>query len=218
MLLESMGRRYVAAGPIVGILLADGTAIGALTVGSTFTVTLTTTKTNNVIALFIESNGATPTNVSSSNVTWAGAVRTQSTGTNNIYLWYGTTTSILSAEVITITVSAPGVFASAGALAVNGCDISSNPASFVDPNGSLPANGTSGVPNALSTTKNATMIFGGFRGSGDGAAASGYTGTDFSFGRFEYQIFATPQSGLSISDTMTGVNGWVADALMASGQ
>jgi hypothetical protein len=221
--LISMGRRYSAGAPAGGTLTNDAANgvgySGGGSVSTSFTITVSTTKTNDIIILGVIVNASGVSTITSANVTWAS----RASGTVNIEEWYGVSAAILTNEVITITVVGGAAFCAGIALVINGADISSPPTSAYDPNGSLPATGASGTPSGISTTKNKTMVYGMVRGNTDGSVASGYTdvapGTRGTlFMAMEYQIFSSPQSGIGIADTMTSVNGWRADAIQASGQ
>ena len=210
-----------ASGGPPGTLLVDGIATGGGSTAASFTITLSTTKTNDAIILAIEANGSHPTSISSSNVTWAVAARVGSGTGNDIYEWYGIAASALTSEVIAITMSG-SAFCSGTALAINGCDVSSVPGSLFDGNGSLPAIGNSGTPSGISTDSSATLVFGLMRGNGDGSPPAGYTDAASPnratvFMAFDYQIFSGTQSSIGIADTMTGINGWIGDAVKASG-
>jgi hypothetical protein len=212
----------VPAGGGVGTLSVDGTATGGGSTATSFTVTLSTTKTNDVILLFVQGNGLIPSNVAvtSANVTWHNNRSNTGASGNILVECVGTASAILTSEVITVNVVS-NIFCDGFAIAINGADISSYPTSIFDGNGSIPATGTTGTPSGISTTAAATIIVAGIRGNDDGTQPGGWSTFGRGIGLFaavDYQIFASTQSGLGIADTMTGINGWIADAVKASGQ
>ncbi len=174
----------------------DGSAIGnSGSTGST-TVTLTTTQANDVIVVFVVTNFASSTTVSSPTLGTFALRATASPGSQPITEWYSVSVGILTSEVITIS-SSGGTFVTATAFAVHGAKTS---APF-DLNGSLPATSTTD-PVSVSTTSAPTMVIGGFRANvASTPAGTGYTviQSNSFFALTEYQIVSSPQSGLSVT-------------------
>ncbi len=196
-----------------GPLSLDGSVHGT-SPGTNFAVlTLSTTKTNNIIYVASESNGS-PTSVVGSTL---GAFTARSAGA--ISSFWILAPSILSSETITLTYSGGTSFISATAFAVNGANTSSP----FDVNGSVPTLTSFGVPAdpiSLSTTANDTIIIGAYRFSSQSnpTAGTGFTAIQLNgdFLLTEYKIVSSAQTSLPIT-VGTGVgdtNQGIGDAIV----
>lgn len=199
-------------------LSLDGSNSSGLTLLSP-TVTLTTTKTNDVIVIFAASNGGPVISVSGSSL-GAFTLRARNTvGGNDATEWYAVASGVLSSETITLTNTSPG-FTSIFAFGVNGAKTSAP----WDTNASLPklaSGGGASDPITVSTTALNTIVFGGFRTGSvptptNGAGYTNIAPLTAGFALAEYQIFAAAQTNLSITLT-TGAgnaNGSIGDAIV----
>lgn len=160
-------RAALDAAPAGGVTLSlDGSVHTPGTGTNVATLTLSTTKTNNVIYVAIEANGSVASVVGST----LGAFTARATGA--IVSFWALAPSILSSEVITLTYSGGTTFISATAFAVNGA----HTAAPFDVNASIPTISSFGVPaDPLSATTTAvnTMAIGAFRMSGTSNPTNG---------------------------------------------
>ncbi len=183
---------YILGRLALGAFAIDGWQTAQVTGGSSPSVTLTTTLTNDIIVLCIfNENGTTvPANirtvssVSGGGLTWAsraGYSRTNN-NTGRPEIWWAFAASALSAVTITATLSGTTDDSSLVAFGVNGCYT----ATPWDGNGAVPAYASPTLANSVSpantiSTTNATDLllafFGTYAGtSGDGTAIpSGYS-------------------------------------------
>ena len=220
----------------------DGTSEGTWSSGSSFTLSVSTTKTNDVVVLWIVtylSGGSIPVSgVSDSlgKIVWQAAARTtyqscthkeETTQTE----WYGTASSSITSDVVTISLSGTPSAASAEELAVSGASI----ASPFDPNTAVPASFPcspgSSVPSVsgLSTSDSSDFVFalyGGYTSTtettGLVAGTSGtllqtYANTGDSLAG-EYALASAPQNSQSCAfGTTSQYWGMVCDAIAPGG-
>lgn len=223
-------------------LTIDGTAGGQFSGTNTGTVTLTTTKANDVIVLMFyaeHSGGAAQTisSVTSPHLTWAKRKGYSWTYTaagpvpSTHEIWWAPASAALSSEVITITMTGTIDDAAYQVFGVNGC---SNISSPWDTNASLPsANADTGATsfNTSSTvsgvsTDNPGMIIGSW-GSWRSIVVTlppGTTavrapqqnggGSQFAYIQAFYETISSPASGLSFTTSNTSAS-WsvIIDAL-----
>jgi hypothetical protein len=175
-------------------LSLDGSATGTWSSGTSFTITATTAHPNDVIVLwvvtYISGSSITVSSISDSQgkVVWQGSARTsyiscshkeETTQTE----WYGTASTALSSDVITVTLGGAPTAASGEEFAVTGA----NTASPFDINANLPATvacSTSTAAPTVSTlsTSNANdfvfALYGGYTSTVETAGAiAGTTAT-----------------------------------------
>jgi hypothetical protein len=168
----------------------------ATTVGSTggtsTSVTLTTTQTNDLVVVCIQANSGVITSVSDT----ASLIWTQigvRTGTTAVY--YAKAPSILSSDVITVNYNSTVGFDAVQAAAFSG----SNTSTPLDSNGALPGTTTtSGTPLTLTTSNAKDLLFACYALNGGETAGAGWTLVPNSgstgFDAFEYQIVNSTQS------------------------
>lgn len=217
--------------PSGGAIALDGSA--GTTVGnghSTKTVTLSTTKTNDVICVIVtaEDNtiGTVTSTVSSISDT-AGLSWTKRTGqqgrntsggsgndTSTIELWYAVSSAILTSDVITVNFAAS---VDGGCIIAFGVNNAKTAAPF-DVNASLPDFATTGLSVTISTTGSADMVvFVNTRAGFSGTAPTAPGGfTQITGGEFDnsglsnsglnvfYKITSAPLSGSTITSGITG--------------
>ena len=226
----------------------DGYAQNHATSGgnSSGTVTLSTTNSNDIITIVVQSDtvghasGSVVTGVSSANTTgWTKrASIPNSAESSNLDVWYGKAAAPLSSEVITFNFTAALDAWSAIGAGWSGVDQTT----IWDTNGSLPASnfttGSSVTPNipGVSTSALNTMLiafvgalnFNSF--SDPSSAPSGWTslgtpaqstaGNDFTEAYGACQAETATQSGLTVTFNIGAFGAWTAyaDALRAAGQ
>lgn len=183
---------------------------------ATFTITLTTTKPNNVIFVIVEHNGlvgAVTDITSASGLVFQRRTDNANIG-NELELWWACAPRILTADVITVNLS--NVFSQGCAFAVNGADVSRFQNSIFDKSATLPANATSGLIT-VNTMAHDVLVFGSYRGN-PATAGSGWTSlSSLPFMVAEYKIVMGAQIGLLVDATLTSGAGGFADAVVASG-
>ncbi len=141
---------------------ADGSGSDhTFTFDSQIIVALTTTQSNDVIALCVSYDdaaaGVHPTGIASANTTsWTKRVTADSGAhpANHTDLWYGKAASALSTEAITVTFSGTYNFSSVGVIGISGANFSGT---FTDANVALPSTGTTS-PVSLTTTHAADLL------------------------------------------------------------
>lgn len=187
---------------------------GSNHVSGSNSLTLTTSHANDFVGLFLTRNAGTVTSVTdNSGVTAAWQLRATIGGTNSISFWWTTASAALSGATITVNYSANPGFQTIDAFGISGAKISS-------PFDSGSAVTGSADPLTISTTNAVTMVLGGFREvtASSPTAGSGFTaisGADFQLS--EYQIFSSPQTNLSVTQSPSGgSNGCIADAIVAA--
>ncbi len=209
--------------PTSGSLALDGSATGTWSSGSSFTITATTTKTNDVIVLWIvtylSSSSVTISSISDSlgQVSWQGSARTSNiecSGTQETTQteWYGIATGTITSDVITINLSGTPTAASGEEFAITGA----NTGSPFDPNSNVPktasssCTSTSAAPSVSGISTNSpndfvVAFFGGYTsvtqtvGAIAGTTATkikSVAGTGDSI-EAEYRIVSATQSGVS---------------------
>src|SRR5579875_189303 len=121
-----------------GALALDAAVHMAAQTGTSATVSLTTTKANDVVVVVVVNNDVTVSNISSPHLGNLTLRKRVQANNGNYFLeeWYAVATSTLSNETITITMSGSSSAIIADVLAISGANAS---APF-DPNSSLPAN------------------------------------------------------------------------------
>jgi hypothetical protein len=183
---------------------------------ATFTITLTTTKPNNIIFVIVEHNGAVGavTDITSA----SGLVfqrRTDNANSGNeLELWWAVAPGILTADVITVNLS--NVFSQGCAFAVNGANVSRLQNSIFDKSATLPAHVTSGLIT-INTAAHDVLVFGSYRGN-PATPGSGWTSlSSLAFMVAEYKIVMGAQIGLLVDASLTSGAGGFADAVVAAG-
>ena len=197
----------------LGVPQASGLAIDGFINGhassSPVIVSLTTTKTNDVITVFVAQNACTYTGISVSDtasLTWAR--RATNFGSTSANEFSAVSSGILSSDSITVACSGAS-YLEATAFGVSGGHI----AAPYDTNGALPYQANSG--NASITTSNANdMLLAFFRASTNACSTSGFAaiGTG-NFSCAQYLVVSTTQSALSVT-APSGTNGVIGDALI----
>jgi hypothetical protein len=210
--LTLMGVGGCSSSAAVGLTI-DGTANVANGSGTSQTITLTTSHSNDVIILMSESNGSSSGTVISgisdtAGLTWARR-KTNAVGELALEEWYATSASPLSSDSITVSYNASTTYIELTAFGING----SHPAAPFDTNVSLPGSGASG--NGSITTSNANdMLIALFRQAGATCGTSGFTTvTPGSFSCSQTLVVSATQSGLTITDPDSN-NGWITDAVI----
>jgi hypothetical protein len=220
-------------------LAIDGSTTSAWASGTSFTITAATSKTNDVLVLwivtYISGNSISVSSIGDSQgaVTWQGSARVayascshkeETTQTE----WYGVAASALSSDIVTITLSGTPTAASAEEFAVSGASTSSP----FDPNPILPATNkcstSSGIPtvSTLSTSNANDLVFALYGGYGTTTEAAGtiasaagtmlpaYAGSSESLAG-EYAVLSATQTSQTCSfGTSTQYWGIVCDAVM----
>lgn len=188
----------------------DGSAQGTWSAGTTFTVTLTTTSTNDVIIVNVASNTNAPSSVTdAAGLTWN--LRTSVTNTNFIHEYYATSSGTLTGDVITINYGAAPSYAAATAFGISGANTSSP----FDANAALPGTSTSGNPTI--TTSNANdFLFCLYRGDNItlGPTTPFIGIIDNNYQMSEYEVVSATQAALSCAHTTGAINGAIGDAVV----
>lgn len=208
---------YSAAGGANNITL-DGNASTNVGSGGSVafrTVTLSTTKTNDLIFICIWVGGAVVTGVSdTAGLTWTDSGLGK---VGQVQVFSAFSTGILASDVITVTYNTTAAFDGLYAFALNGTATSS----YFDPNVSLPASTATATPiSGISTSNARDFIFAWYAMDGAGTSGSGWTAgpglATVTFNWMEYQLVTATQSG--ITATMTGgtINSGIAMAVKSS--
>ena len=199
----------------------DGTATGQWSSTASGTVTISTTQVNDVVVLLIgcEQNAALQTvaSVASSHLTWArrGGFNGQPGSGNyqSFEIWWAPAASILTSEVVTITLSAATDDAAVVAFAVHGA---ANIASPWD-TGSLPVI-TTGNPAAapvFTTVQAHDFVFAASFSSSNTNDTSAWTsianannggGTNYAYVTSFYEVVSSPQAAATASLTNANPN------------
>jgi hypothetical protein len=217
-----------------GPLLLDGTGTGSFSVGTSGTVTLTTTMADDIVVIGVgtEKNATAIQTVTSiadvAGLTWNFAGRASETNQQCLEVWWAHAPAALTGDVITVTISGTTDDAVMLAFGVNGANLLSP----LDTNVSNPDEvfGTgNGHPTAtLDTTASDTMIIG-ISANRSGATYSagvfpagrdgpGYThitdAANFGASRqmvigAEYKIVSSPQSALTVDFIFPGNADWL---------
>jgi len=191
----------------------NGSAAFSNAGGTSVPITLSTTKTNDVIIVFSQGNGNVATGISDT----AGLTWTQiGTQTGTMAAWSAFSAGILTGDVITITYAGVGSsFASLIAFGINGAPSSG----FLDPNGALPGTtNTISTPLTLTTSNAKDFLFAAYSAN-DGTtmtAGAGWTAVPGTGGNFmfaEYQIVTTTQSALAASLTAGTIKNGIGSAV-----
>lgn len=205
-------------------LALDGSNSSTAESGASASLTLTTSSSNDVIVVCIESNGGVPGSVTSPNVTFTVLTSVDvfgnipaTDGFNNLSVFTGVAAAPLSSE--TITAHFPGVtsiYAPLVAFGISGADTST----IFDSNVSLPAVSSADADLTVNTTNANDFIFGAFRVNGEAnpTPQAGWTAISIPFNGFllvEYKIVSATQTGLAVLKPSTGtVNGAIATAII----
>jgi hypothetical protein len=212
-------------------LALDGSNQGSsVSSGTTFSCTLTTTQSNDIIILVIECNSTGSNSVSDihdgssviSDGAWTFIASSYNTadGPNlPLIVYYAVAPTPLSSATITVTMSGAVDFGEVAAFGISGA----NTLTPLDNNGSLPAtiSGSATDPLSVSTNNPNDFIFGAYRtNTASPTSGSGWTQIiGNSYMLIEYQTVSSNQSGLSVTiGTGAGsANGGVATAIMGAG-
>lgn len=190
-------RSGVPVPPVPNTMSLDGSAADVNTTGLTASISISTTKPNNVIVVMVFSNQGPLVSVIGSTLGAFTKRASTGSGANIMEEWYAISPDILTMEIIVATCPASGFSAMIG-FAVNGAKTS---APF-DTNVALPSIGASD-PGTVSTTAANTMVLGAFRMStGTPSAGAGFTQIENPASVFmlvEYQLASSPQSNLSVT-------------------
>jgi hypothetical protein len=224
----------------------DGSTTGLWTSGSTFaTASLSTAKANDVIVLSIDTyssgSSVTVSSVSDSlgKIAWQGSARSSfvvCSGTQEAthIEWYGVAATVVSSDVITVTLSSAPTAASAIAFGVSGADTTTP----FDPASGLPqtavstctAAGAAPTVSSVSTVADNDFVFAAFGaytsvsetvgsiGTGAASLVTGSGGTGDS-NAVEYEAMTSSQSSISCAfGTSTTYWATLCDALMPARQ
>lgn len=196
-----------------GGLSLDGSNANNVVGGTSQTITLTTTKTNDIIVVCAVAGSSTVSGVSdTSGLTWTHR-GTNTTSGQRLETWWALATGTLSGDTITITYGASNTY-EVIVFAVNGA----HTAGPWDTNAGLPAtSGFAGAPS-ISTSNANDFIFGYITGASGLSPGAGWTTLKlFSFSFTEYQIVSSTQSGLSAnySGGSGTVQSGIGDAIIA---
>ncbi len=224
--------------PTLGTIALDSSASGTWSSGSSFTINATTSKTNDVIVLWIvTASSITVSSVSDSlsEVTWQSSARASFTSCSGTQMtteteWYGIAPTTISSDIITIYLSGTPTSASGIEFSVKGA----NTGSPFDTNPSVPKDAvsactsTTSVPtvSGISTNNQNDFVFalsGGYTsvtesvgtiGSSTATKIKTVAATGHSAGA-EYAIVSSAQSGVSCSfGTATTYWGVLCDAIV----
>jgi hypothetical protein len=197
----------------------DGTAYGSFGAGSSTTLSLTTANANDVVIAVVTVNTTTVSKISSAHLNFTLRKREQvSGGPFYLEVWYAVAPAALSAEVITVTLSAalgsPYPYCGVNIFGVSGA----NTSTIFDSNPSLPAAVQSGDVK-LSTSNANDFIFGAYRFGSTPSPTAGagwrqIPGAGYQL--VEYQIVSATQSNLDVAiGTGSGdVAAGIGDAIM----
>jgi hypothetical protein len=167
--------------------------------GNSYTITLSTTNSPDVIIVGGYSNNNNISGVSSSHVSWNGSARSLiSASTNYAGEWEGIANAPLSNEVITLSFSGGTTFSTYTAFGISGANTSSP----FDSNVALPATTTTTTPPSVSTSNANDFIYSVVvDSSSSGSPGSGFNAvaTFQNFSGIEYVIKSATQSGLSMA-------------------
>lgn len=190
-------RSGVPVPPVPNTMSLDGSAADVNANSLVASISITTTKPNNVIVVMVFSNQGPLVSVIGSTLGAFTKRTSTGSGANIMEEWYAISPSILTMEIITATCPAIGYSAMIG-FAVNGAKTS---APF-DTNVALPSIGATD-PVTVSTTAANTMVLGAFRMSTNTpSAGAGFTQIENPADAFmlvEYKIVSSPQTNLSVT-------------------
>jgi hypothetical protein len=199
-----------------GSIFVDTFAHGSSS-STTATAILTTLFPNEVIMAYIIYNGGplAGSKISGGGLTWASRATAVGGGSpDGIDEWYAIASSPLSAVTITVT-QTTATFMLLTLVAIANANTTSPFDGSVVFNGSLPFD-----PLSITTTNAKTLIIAGFRENTTNfpTAGSGFIqlyGSQFSL--TEYATFTSPQTGLSVGQTVGSgnSNGGIADAIVS---
>jgi hypothetical protein len=168
--------------------------------GTTTTINCTTTSTNDIICLVVTTNSAHVTNVSSTNTTGWVVSKSQNTGGGNFLdVWYGTASSTLTSESITVTFSATSAFVTLDVFGISGGN-TSTPQDASGPVGGTTSTVTLVTSNANDFCVGAYRFVGTANPTAGSTPSPGWTkisGADFQL--VEYQVVSATQSGMSVT-------------------
>lgn len=179
-------------------LSADGTASNGGNNIASCAMTLSTSKSNDVLYAIMASNFYDATIADTSLLTWSSSrLHFGSLGNFWIQTWTAIAPSALVADVITVT-SSGGVanYLNCGVLAINGANTSSP----YDPNGSLPATNGSGAAQYSTTnsfTVGVAIETGNFPPNKTGAGWTAIGGSGITNSTFQYKINSAPQTNVT---------------------
>ncbi len=180
----------------------DGKVHGSFTSGSSTTLSLTTANANDVIIAVVAVNTTTVSTISSAHLNFTLRKREQvSGGPYYLDVWYAVAPVALSAEAITVTLSAalgsPYPYCTVDIFGVSGA----NTSTIFDSNSSLPAAVQSGDVK-LSTSNANDFILGAYRMATIPSPTAGTGWTQISGANYqlvEYQIVSSVQSSLDVA-------------------
>lgn len=204
---------WLICAPAWAALSIEGANQGSTGSGTTCTVAITTSNSNDVIVVFSLSNGFGVSSVSGGGLTWH--LRYNNTGANPIGEYYAVAASPLSAVTITVTYSGSSSYCVVTAFGISGADTTT----IFDPSGSLPSYSATD-PGSCTTTNAQDIIFAGFRTNSGSNSGSGWTAVlaYLNFQLVEYKIVSTTQSALSATLASPGAsNGVICDAVALAG-
>jgi flagellin-like protein len=232
---ERFAVEQVAFSTVSSTLAVDGTGFDACpTAGTSCTVTITTSDTNDVVVLFSTTNGgatayATVSSISGGGLTWqergrAECVNVCGAGGSGTYTdtdeWYAISAAKLTGVTFTVNLASSSSYTDLSVFGINGAYT----ASPFDVSGGLPATLTgSASPYPQVSTSNADdIVFG--AGDFNVATASlgaGFTSLGYTSGDFfadEYAIESATQSSSTVgySAISASANNAIADAIQAS--
>jgi len=219
----------------IGALAVDGTGFSSCpTAGTSCTVTLTTSDTEDVVVLFSATNGgaigyATISSISGGGLSWTERGRAEclnvcGTGGSGTYTdtdeWYAVSSGALSSVTFTVTLASSSSYTDLSVFGINGA----NTVSPFDTHSGLPAmlTGSAQPYPAVSTSNPHDIVFGAADlnvatgGVGAGFTTLGYTSGDYFAD--EYAIESTTQSSLTVGYSVgsTSANNAIADAVEAA--
>lgn len=196
----------------------DGTAT-FLGSASSSTVTLTTTKSPDIIVVYTYGNAATVSSITSAHLAFTQRATITVSG-GHAYEFYAKSSGALTNEVITVNFSTSD-YHNIVAFGVNGIDQTA----VFDSNGGLPVTSTSAGAVSISTTNNYTFLTSAYIQTSSSVQTSG-TGFSLIWGPanaffiVQYKIVYTPQTSLPIggngSTSYSNAIGGMADALLST--
>lgn len=215
------------AGEANATIAIDGsTGSNSGATASSFTLTLTTSQTNDIIVVANISNngGALSPAISSisdvAGLSWSKrSLLTLSCGGGcaaTIEYWTAKSPSTLSSDVITVNLTNASQFRTSTAFGISGITV----ASYFDPHSGLPLTENTSPALQISTTNADDIILGFYRMSSTAtpSAGTGFTAIYNPSGGYflsEYKVVSSPQTNLTVGlgGGATDQNGGIADAL-----
>ncbi len=209
----------------------DGSASASVSAGTIITISLTTTKSNDLLYVsIVDGNSFTVSSITSSpSLTWTQRLNIAFSSSRDLETWYAIWSS---SGTITITITLTGsTFGAAVAYGISGA----NTASPFDTNALIPrsASGTAGTTATvtISTSSANDFIIGAAGILGNPALTTGTgftlvltqtvgTGANARETSDEFQTVSTTQTNLAVSYSWTGTQDWaiIGDAVVGSAQ